>query len=123
MIIQYQYNDEDKTFEVDLPEVLYLRHNILTKETLAAALNMEEYAEDPSDMYEYSEVDTTEHPLASFWLCKKQHILDDEDFVDEYEEIIAEQWFEILLDEDGQHVVNIIDVIPPVPPETSEPLV
>lgn len=119
MIIQYLYGEADKTFEVDLPERVYLRHNPLTKVALAATLTMEEYAEDPNDMYEYSDFETAEYHLASFWLCKKYDILDEQDFNNEYQEITTEYLFEVLI-EDGQHVVNIIDIKPTAPLETSE---
>jgi hypothetical protein len=115
MIINYQYNEVQKTFDVSLPEKIYLRHNILTKEAIEASLSMEDYADDPNDMYEYSEFITTNYPLVAFWLCKRYEILEAEYFNSEYHEIVSQYFFEVKI-ENNEHIVTSIHRVPPPPP-------
>lgn len=86
MLITYK----EISFEADLPEVMFLRHNPLTKETIHAVLNAEDYTEDPDGMYEYSEFNVDTDPVAAFHIFKS--------FIANDTDVYTSEWFAILED-------------------------
>lgn len=56
---------EEKTFSIELPEKLYCRLTLDYKFDYAS-LSEQDYANDPADMYYYTELMAADHPLFAF---------------------------------------------------------
>lgn len=112
MNITYELNGNTIAMSIDIPKTLYLRHDWKTYETIMATTIKNEYDNDPSDHYHYSEYDTKQNPLASFFLYKK-YINDSEEFFNEFNDLITAKKFDIIKNDDGGQNITIIDLIIP----------
>lgn len=86
--INYQFGDDQRSFDFDLPVKLYLRLDWNTRDIAFAALSQNEWLNDPSDMYHYETYTCTTDKITSFVLYMR-HCEWIEEFSDQYDEIIT----------------------------------
>lgn len=108
MTIEYTLNGLDKSLEANVPEKIYLRHNLADGSINEAATSSDHYLNDPRDQHSYSEFVSESDPIVAFYIWKAYRLSGEEvdQFIDEYAEILKHKRLDVIHKDGETTIIN-----------------